>query len=395
MELSVAYDPTCNLSCPSCRNEIFRCTTEKKADIETIHDCIVKEGMEKAGLITIATNGDPFASPYYLKTLREFDWHGHPELKLMLITNGLRLTPEMWDSISGCHQAIVRLQVSVNAATKETFAINQRGGEFNRLMKNLEFIAALRRAGKLRELCFGFYTLDNNFREMKRFVEMAKSFAADKILFGHIMKASSHSDEDFQKIAVHLPEHPLHAEFLEVLRDPVFQDPIVELFNNQALANAAGAIESDHAPGNNTCKPERISWEEFEDFFQIDASNKEEIRAHINTCKSEFAQLFLAAPVDGGLPPIGLLLEGAPQEALDEFLHTRIPSGYDAPYVGEIYQFQLTCQNAIASLLCPTARQVIHLLPVQSFTGVDTGFEPFAAAVEEFQVRLRRGEYSE
>jgi hypothetical protein len=81
----------------------------------------------------------------------------------------------------------------------------------------------------------------NNFDEMIRFIEMGKRFHVDTVYSHHLVNWGTFSDQEFADRAIHLPNHPRHRELLEVLRDPVFEDPIVYVANLTATRQAAQA----------------------------------------------------------------------------------------------------------------------------------------------------------
>jgi MoaA/NifB/PqqE/SkfB family radical SAM enzyme len=232
-DVTIQYDPTCNLTCPSCRCGVYKANREESALTKKIHDRVWTDLVQTAKRLTIAGNGDPFASKLYRDALRAFRPEDNPNVRLALITNGLLLTPEMWGSIANCHAAIESIHVSFNAATPDTFRVNQRGGELEALLANLGPLSEARRRGEFPLLSLGFYVLDNNFREMRDIVEIGKKYLVDRVLFGHIMPPPYMVGDDaaYRAMAVHLPGHHEHEEFLARLHDPMLRDPIVEMTN--------------------------------------------------------------------------------------------------------------------------------------------------------------------
>lgn len=69
------------------------------------------------------------------------------------------------------------MQVSIDAASPGAYALN-RGGDWTRLMENLEFIASL----KPLHYIFSMVVQANNFREIPRFTEMAERLGAVVVL---------------------------------------------------------------------------------------------------------------------------------------------------------------------------------------------------------------------
>ena len=388
LELSVAYDPTCNLSCPSCRTELYKCGSEEKQRAATIHEHIFGKGLAETEFITISTNGDPFASNYYLSALREFDWKAHPKLRINFITNGLRLTPEMWASVANCHGNVNSLHVSVNAATPETFAINQRGGKLEKLLPNLEFIASLRRAKKVKLFSLGFYVLANNVREMTEFVRLGKRLGVDSIFFGHIMRAQSHTDEEFARIAVHLPGHPDHEEFMAILRDPLLSDPIVRLSNMGSFIS--GDIAMDGLDPSQGVKYKlSLDWEAFVQFLNLSPVQANAASQVLLAHKERAAALFATAPESGGEPPLALMAggegDGNDVDALTARMASEKPMGTVHSYNDALRLLEGDCRSAIAALLPPPSDLVLNRLPVTSMLGVELGNDPIATAAAAYR----------
>jgi hypothetical protein len=91
----------------------------------------------------------------------------------------------------------------------------------------MEFLASLRRNGKISQLKFSFTYQLGNFREMAAFVDFAKSFNCDYAIFERLQNLGAFTWDEFRQRAVHLSEHPLHREFLTIVSNPIFGQPTV------------------------------------------------------------------------------------------------------------------------------------------------------------------------
>ena len=69
---------------------------------------------------------------------------------------------------------------------------------------------------------FSFTYQLGNFREMAAFVDFAKSFNCDFVIFERLQNLGAFTWEEFRERAVHLSEHPLHDEFLTIVSNPTF-----------------------------------------------------------------------------------------------------------------------------------------------------------------------------
>jgi hypothetical protein len=168
-EIRCSYDKSCNLSCPSCRTEVI---------IERAHEQQIRE-----------------------------------------IQNRLQ------------NELVRTTEISIDAASSATYSVNRRGGSFERLLKNLEFISELRKNGPLNKVTISMVVQRNNFKEMPDFVNLGKRFDFDLVSFSRLMNWGTFSEEEFTSRAIHLTSHPDHQELLEILRNKVLHEPIVYLGN--------------------------------------------------------------------------------------------------------------------------------------------------------------------
>jgi MoaA/NifB/PqqE/SkfB family radical SAM enzyme len=247
-DINCAYDRSCNLSCPSCRTGII-VETQRRAQIERIQAKIDGEALRDAELLYITGSGDPFGSPFFRRWLRTMERARMPRLqRLYLHTNAILWTPEMWASIPAEIRELVHsTEISIDAAREETYAINRRGATFATLLRNLEFISGLRRAGPLRYLCIHMVVQRNNYREMPEFVELGRRFGADCVYFSRLVNWGTFSPEEYAERAVHVREHPLHDDFRRIVGDSRFDDPIVNFGNLTSLAPSGAPREGSAA----------------------------------------------------------------------------------------------------------------------------------------------------
>lgn len=226
------FDRSCNLSCPSCRSELI-VESYAQDEILGIQQKLRKEALPRAEYLHITGSGDPFGSPYFRKWLQTMSRAEMPRLeRIHLHTNGILWTSSMWESLPADIRLIVRsTEISIDAARADTYVVNRRGGNFEKLLENLEFIASLRRTGPLQYVKISMVVQENNFREMPDFVRLGKRFGFDVVYFGQLVNWGTFSPEEFSRRAVHFPAHPRHHELRLLIQDPIFEDAIVELGN--------------------------------------------------------------------------------------------------------------------------------------------------------------------
>jgi MoaA/NifB/PqqE/SkfB family radical SAM enzyme len=232
LEVNSVFDLTCNLSCPSCRKEPMglRPGTLAFQQADKMADEIITH-LPTIRRLKVAGNGDPFASRAYWKVLTAIDRDKHPNLRVMLHTNAILFTAERWSELKKAHGLIDTVEVAVDAASGESYALNRRGGSFETLTERLNFIAKLRSENTIGRLLISFVVQANNFLEMPAFVEFARGMKADTVIFNRLNDWGSLPAANFAARAIHRAEHPKHAEFLATLANPIFGEAGVFIGN--------------------------------------------------------------------------------------------------------------------------------------------------------------------
>jgi pyruvate-formate lyase-activating enzyme len=214
--LTIAYDPSCNLRCASCRAGAK--TASPRA--ERVQDILLESGIfGHVDRLCSSGSGDPLASSLYWELLERLPASHHPKLRLILQTNGLLLTPQGWDKLGEYANRVEEVLVSVDACGPETYRQN-RGGDWEILMQNL--VGVVKRGVPLQ---LNFVVQSNNFREMPGFAMLASSLGARRTYFSTLEHwDDTYGEDDYLRRAVHLPSHPEHGELLEILHHPVLRD---------------------------------------------------------------------------------------------------------------------------------------------------------------------------
>lgn len=251
--VNLVNDRSCNLYCPSCRTErINHQDGPVSREISRIQDRLLEpylsEPNEQHFVLSITGSGDPFASRVYRNLLYSLNGSDFPNMQIALQTNGVLLTPRNWQRMRAIHQNIISVIISFDAATEETYNVTRRGGHWQTLLDNSANMGDLHLQGEVRILRFDFVVQKANFREMKAFVLLARSLGADHAYFSQLFNWGTWSKDQFLDQCVWLEDHPLFREFLEVMRDPVFDDPFVDLGNMSELR--AMALSSKSLPGS-------------------------------------------------------------------------------------------------------------------------------------------------
>lgn len=213
-KLNLCFDHGCNLGCPSCRDGVQSPSRVQREQALRIAALVESQLLPSAVEVTLSGFGDPFAAAGYRALLAGLSPQRYPHLqKLFLNSNGQLFSPRTWDSLPGLHRLLAGVEISVDAATAATYAVNRPGGSFDRLLENLAFIAGLKVPLKL-----SMVVQSNNFREIPGLIALGPSLGAS-CYFSQLVNWGTFSKGEFERRAVHLPEHPQHPELLQTLAE--------------------------------------------------------------------------------------------------------------------------------------------------------------------------------
>ena len=191
--IRLAIDDSCNLSCPSCRKSVIFHKRGKMLSMRLELADRVNQYLAKHNNVTvhIGSDGDPFASLVYRHFMRTVP--DNDTLRFNLQTNGL-LMKKMFGRLDKILTRIAVLNISVDGATKETYELLRRGGRFEKLLENLQFIKDYHEQFRIR---FHMVVQKNNWREMTNMLELADKFNVHEVIFNKITNWNTY--ENFEE----------------------------------------------------------------------------------------------------------------------------------------------------------------------------------------------------
>lgn len=220
--IKMNFDQSCNLKCPSCRRQFINYDGKDRERTESLMDHI--ENQLSLGLehIECTGSGDPFFSRTFRKWMMNFDPLKYPNLKTIhLHTNATLWNESNWSRMQNIHKYVVSCEISVDAATKETYENKVRmGGKWEDIQKNLKYISTL---PELIDVTVSFVVQYENYKEMKMFYEMIKQIFENKnkkwsVFYNRVVNWGTFTDEEFKKIDIGDPNHPNYPELVELYK---------------------------------------------------------------------------------------------------------------------------------------------------------------------------------
>ena len=225
--LALGYDSTCNLSCITCRKNLYVATGDEYEELCSISRKVNEEYMPHVKFLITAGDGEVFASKAYKEVYTSSKCN--PKY-MRILSNGMLFNQKNWEEFSQNKSGDIMLTVSVDAASKETYEKIRRNGNFDILKKNMEFAAALRKSGELRYFRMNFVVQRENYKEMIPFVQWGEELGVDEIFFTKILNWGTYTEAEFAEISMMEADGITpKPELKEVLAHPVMQSHIVDL----------------------------------------------------------------------------------------------------------------------------------------------------------------------
>jgi radical SAM protein with 4Fe4S-binding SPASM domain len=174
--IQIELHQICNLKCPMCSighpdaNQKY--VSDDKMSWETYKKVILE--CEKYGCPSMNPQGinEPLLTPDFEKYIKFAKDHGF--IDILMNTNGTLLTEERARAL--LDSGITRLRFSIDAATKETYEKIRIGGDFDKVVKNIERFLEIKKEGgyELPVVGVNLCKMKNNEHEVDQFIEMWK-----------------------------------------------------------------------------------------------------------------------------------------------------------------------------------------------------------------------------
>ena len=184
------FDSACNLACPSCRKDFIKNSNVITNESNRILDEIYEKYGNTLESVSLSGYGDPFYSHSMMNFLINVNKSVLPNLKqIHLHTNAILWNEGNWDKIKNSHKFITSAEISIDAATSETYKKVRKGGNWDMLIKNLKFINEIK---SIRHIIVSFVLQKDNYHEIYDFFLLM-----DKLLTNKKLTFQYHSIQDW------------------------------------------------------------------------------------------------------------------------------------------------------------------------------------------------------
>jgi MoaA/NifB/PqqE/SkfB family radical SAM enzyme len=230
-DVNLAYDATCNLSCPSCRTTKVAADSATRERYSALQERAILPMLREAKSVFITGSGDPFASKNFRQLIERLTPDEYPDLRFRIMTNAMLFTPREWERFPALHRRVQSLQISIDGASAQTHELLRRGARWDVMQENLRFAADLLAEGMVQGLYLSFTVQVDNFHEMGDAVVLADQLNATGLYFGKMTNWGTFTPDEYARKAVFVPSHPQHQAFMAAMADPRLRSPRVILGN--------------------------------------------------------------------------------------------------------------------------------------------------------------------
>ena len=228
----LVLDPSCNLACPSCRVDWQRALPSEQLEsrlavARLALDQLSQRPAEEAWTLSMDGSGEVWHSSLYRQLFDTHPLFTHldqwPGLQLQFTTNGTVMTDKTQTRYAALLARTSLLKVSIDAGTEHSYAVTRRGGDWALLWENLRlFHDRVLKVQPHTRWRWNLILQAANYESVPQLIQLALAFQHQpEIALTPVLHWRRWSDEQYWQQAVHVPTHPQHAHYVEVMNSPL------------------------------------------------------------------------------------------------------------------------------------------------------------------------------
>ncbi len=217
-QMRLNFDTTCNLQCIFCRPNFEISDVKEAKNIEKLVTRIKRFLPElDANHWEISLNGlgEVFVSRPLLDLIQYIS-QNYKNIKFQIITNGVLCSKNMLERL-GIADRISGIEVSVHATKEKTYNKLIKGGNFEKVRKNLEYISSLKQQDKINSFYMNFVITSYNYKEMLDFAKWSIKLGAVPN-FLPLLPLNESQRRTFEKLNIANQDNPKYNHFIKVIK---------------------------------------------------------------------------------------------------------------------------------------------------------------------------------
>lgn len=174
----------CNLFCPMCIRNAWGENLGRMSAVtfERILDSVLR--IQPVPTIFLGGMGEPLFHPEAINWITKAKNAG---VKVEIITNGTILTPKISQRLIDCN--LDKLWVSIDGASDEVYNDIRAGGNFSKVLDNLQTLKKMQIAQQkhLPEIGFAFVAMGKNIAELPKILKLGKDLGVSDISISNVL----------------------------------------------------------------------------------------------------------------------------------------------------------------------------------------------------------------
>ncbi len=223
-EISVSSDNACNVKCRICRD--INLQVGNKDYDEELEKCWLPI-FKDAKIVRFGCSGEPFASLKEKSLIKKIS-NKYPNIHFQIHTNGILGNEKTLKNLN-IFERIEIMTVSIHSACKETYDKVVIGGNYQKVLQNLNLYSEMKKNGLIKFFRMIFVVFSDNYKDMPKFAELALSLGAEAQFWAY-RKNDTELGRNYEKYAIHEKNHPLNNKLVDILKQDIFKSEHIILY---------------------------------------------------------------------------------------------------------------------------------------------------------------------
>ena len=227
LHVAVPTGNRCNLRCIFCTD---RSPATEYTDLTFDQFLRFTEPLEAASMVQLYGWGEPFVNPEYERMFDHVAEH-YAGTRIYISTNGVLLTARWVDRLLGYGKCLIN--VSINAATRKTYAQIAQADLFQQVIDNVDRLARAKKERNATDLVISlsFVAIRPNIHELERFVALADELGVPYV----IVQDLSIMEERHRQLFLGEDEQRARASFLAAAEEARSRGVYLDSFTHYAV----------------------------------------------------------------------------------------------------------------------------------------------------------------
>lgn len=210
VDIFIAGDLTCNLSCPSCRTHVIKPSDRQKESQKQLGQILRQKVFSKPTdreiQVRLSSSGEIFSSVLLMEFISGLSLQDFPNLWLVIQTNGL-LAERNWHNLGELQNRVRNITVTIDATHPDTYEKLRRGGKWKDILAAMAWLKEKKKQNGM-TLTTRMVVQKDNYQQIEDFYNFSKSYDADLVEYSRILDLGTMSPETFETLDVFNSDHP-------------------------------------------------------------------------------------------------------------------------------------------------------------------------------------------